>query len=155
MEHGSVLLEFLQTGRMFGIELHLQVSQEVGLLREELAANGAVVHTQLFLRLGRCSTAAPGVGHHVVPVDGLLAVGPVADGAGEEGRWISMADVDEVRQRSTTREDAPVVRMILVDVLEETHLIQTLLLTHLTGKVVWTCQTGMDLKRLRHVYRGL
>jgi|SRR6218665_1574091 len=125
---------------MLGIELHLQVSQEIGLLGEELATDGTVVHRQL-LRFGGGSA---GMGHHVLPVNGLLAVDPLTDGASEES--ISLTDLNEVRQWSTAREHAPVVRVVLVNVFKEAYLIQTLLLAHLTGKVMWVCHAGVNLK---------
>lgn len=46
--------------------------------------------------------------------------------------------LDEVRQRTSAGEDAPVVRVILVDVAEEPDLVDTVLLADLARQVVWS-----------------
>lgn len=53
--------------------------------------------------------------------------------------------LDEVGERSSAREDAPVVRMVLVNMTEETNLVGTMLFAHLAGEIVWSRQTRVHL----------
>ena len=53
--------------------------------------------------------------------------------------------LDEVGQRTSAGEDAPVVRMILVDVAEEANLVDAVLLTDLAGQVVRTSKARVQL----------
>ena len=48
--------------------------------------------------------------------------------------------LDEVGQRTSAGEDAPVVRVVLVDVAEEAHLVGAVFLADLAGQVVRTSE---------------
>ena len=115
------------------------------------------------------------VNRHVLDIAGLVAVALVADvarvallpGRGRRRRTdaqrvagtagaatrrrrrrrlrIGTGHLDEVRQRATAGEDAPVVRVILVDVAEEAHLVGTVFLADLTRQVVRSSETRVQL----------
>ena len=72
----------------------------------------------------------------VLHIASLVAVLLVADGARValfSAAWLLR--LDEVGERPAPGEHAPVVRVVLVDVLEEALLVGTVLLTHLTDEI--------------------
>ena len=79
---------------------------------------------------------------HVLDVAGLMRIALATDAACVALLAVPhLACLDEVGQRSATREYTPVVNVVLVDVPEEAHLVSAVLLAHLARQVMRARQT--------------
>jgi len=145
------------------------VSQQVRLLGEELRADDAVVERHARSVAGSQKIVGQSwMCSHVLDVAGLVAVSLVTDAAriallatGRRRRRararaaatrrrrglfrLRTGALDEVGQRPTAREHAPVVGMIFVDVTEEANLVGAVLLADLASQVVRASKTRVQL----------
>lgn len=113
------------------VQLHLHVTQQIHLFREELVADGAAEQLHPFVGNDWCVVRGR---QFVLVTAGLAAVDRVPD------RFVALLRrllrVREIGQRSSSGEDSPVVGVVFLDVVEESNFVGTVFLAHLTGEVV-------------------